>query len=140
MPPGSIYDIICAGRSYTDDQVWDALEKCAIADQVRQFPMGLETIITESPAISGGQRQRIGLARALISNPKVLLLDEATSALDAASQKIISDAVANLGITRVVIAHRISTIREADQIIFMSNQTISASGTYDELYQQGLFR
>ena len=139
LPPGSIYDIICAGRSYTDDQVWDALEKCAIADQIRQFPMGLETIITESPAISGGQRQRIGLARAIISNPKVLLLDEATSALDAASQRIISDAVANLGITRVVIAHRISTIREADQIIFMSNQTISASGTYDELYQQGLF-
>ena len=59
LPPGSIYDIICAGRSYTDDQVWDALEKCAIADQVRQFPMGLETIITESPAISGGQRQRL---------------------------------------------------------------------------------
>ena len=139
LPPGSIYDIICAGRTYTDDQVWDSLEKCAIADQIREFPMGLETIITESPAISGGQRQRIGLARAIISNPKVLLLDEATSALDAASQKIISDAVANLGITRVVIAHRISTIREADQIIFMSNQTISASGTYDELYQQGLF-
>ena len=115
------------------------LLKVCIADQIREFPMGLETIITESPAISGGQRQRIGLARAIISNPKVLLLDEATSALDAASQKIISDAVANLGITRVVIAHRISTIREADQIIFMSNQTISASGTYDELYQQGLF-
>lgn len=139
LPPGSIYDIICAGRTYTDDEVWDALEKCAIADQVRDFPMGLETIITESPAISGGQRQRIGLARALISNPKVLLLDEATSALDAASQKIISDAVTNLGITRVVIAHRLSTIRDADQIIFMSNRTISACGTYNELYQQGIF-
>lgn len=139
LPPGSIYDIICAGRTYTDDQVWDALDKCAIADQIRQFPMGLETIITESPAISGGQRQRIGLARAIISNPKVLLLDEATSALDAASQKIISDAVSSLGITRIVIAHRISTIRDADQIIFMSNNTISASGTYDQLSQQGFF-
>ena len=139
LPPGSIYDIVCAGRSYSDDQVWDALEKCAIADQIHQFPMGLETIITESPAISGGQRQRIGLARAIISNPKILLLDEATSALDAASQKIITDSVSSLGITRVVIAHRISTIREADQIIFMSNGTISACGTYNELDQQALF-
>lgn len=139
LPPGSIFDIVSAGRLYSDDQVWDALEKCAIADQIHAFPMGLETIITESPAISGGQRQRIGLARAIISNPKILILDEATSALDAASQKVISDAIANLGITRVVIAHRISTIREADQIIYMSNRSVSACGTYNELYQQGLF-
>ena len=139
LPPGSIYDIICAGRSYTDDQVWDALEKSAIADQIRQFPMGLETVITESPAISGGQRQRIGLARALISNPKILLLDEATSALDAASQKLISDQVSNLGITRIVIAHRLSTIREADKIIFIKNSSIYASGTYQDLAKQGLF-
>ena len=138
LPPGSIYDIICAGRSYTDDQVWDALEKCAIADQVREFPMGLETIVTESPAISGGQRQRLGLARALISNPKVLLLDEATSALDAASQKIISDAVSSLGITRIAIAHRISTIRGADQIIYIKNQSVFASGSYEDLHSQGL--
>ena len=140
LPPGSLFDVICAGRQYSEKEVWDALEICAIAKQVRDFPMGLDTVITESPAISGGQRQRIGLARALISNPRILLLDEATSALDSASQKIIGDAISNLGITRIVIAHRLSTIKEADQIVFIKNSSVFASGTFEELLSKGIFQ
>jgi len=137
LPPGSIYDIICAGRNFTEDRVWEVLEQCAVADQIRKFPMGLETIITESPAISGGQRQRIGMARAIISNPKILILDEATSALDSETQKVISDNINNMGITRICIAHRISTIRNADQILVIKNKTLYAKGTYEELTKEG---
>ena len=136
LPPGSIYDIVCAGRNFSEDRVWEVLETCAVADQIKQFPMGLETIITESPAISGGQRQRIGMARAIISKPKILILDEATSALDAETQKVITDNINNMGITRICIAHRLSTIRSADQIIVIKNKTLFAKGTYDELYKQ----
>jgi ABC-type bacteriocin/lantibiotic exporter with double-glycine peptidase domain len=140
LPPGTIYDIICAGRSYTEDQVWEVLKLCAIAKQIKTFPMGLETIITESPSISGGQRQRIALARALISRPRILLLDEATSALDAASQKIITDSVSSLGITRVSIAHRTSTIQSADQIIYLKDNSVSSIGTYEQLLNSGTLR
>lgn len=139
LPPGPIYDIVCAGRNFTESQVWEALEQCAIADQIKEFPMGLDTVLTESPAISGGQRQRIALARALISKPKILLLDEATSALDAASQKSISETINNLGVTRIAIAHRLSTIKEADQIIYIKNRTIFAKGTFEELNKQNIF-
>ncbi len=137
LPPGSIYDIVCAGRNFSEDRVWEVLEICAVADQIKQFPMGLETIITESPAISGGQRQRIGMARAIISQPKILILDEATSALDTETQKVITDNINGMGITRICIAHRLSTIRNADQIIIIKNRTLYAKGTYDELLKQG---
>ena len=137
LPPGSIYDIVCAGRNFSEDRVWEVLDICAVADQIKKFPMGLETIITESPAISGGQRQRIGMARAIISQPKILILDEATSALDTETQKIITDNINSMGITRICIAHRLSTIRNADQIILIKNKTLFAKGTYDELLING---
>ncbi|MFZ9271596.1 MAG: ATP-binding cassette domain-containing protein, partial [Prochlorococcaceae cyanobacterium] len=134
LPTGSIYDVVNAGRSYSRDEVWAALDCAAIADDVERMPMRLETIISEGAmAISGGQRQRISLARALLGKPKVLLLDEATSALDAPTQAAVTRTLETLAITRIAIAHRLSTIESADQIAVIAGGTISELGTYDEL-------
>jgi ABC-type multidrug transport system fused ATPase/permease subunit len=85
--------------------------------------------------LSGGQRQRIGIARALYHNPQVLILDEATSALDNLTEQAVMEAVNNLGddITIIIIAHRLSTVRECDQIFLMERGEIKASGTFEEL-------
>ena len=134
LPTGSIYEVVNAGRAYSRDEVWAALERAAVADDVERMPMRLETIISEGAmAISGGQRQRISLARALLGSPKVLLLDEATSALDAPTQAAVTRTLETLAITRIAIAHRLSTIESADQIAVISGGTISELGTYREL-------
>lgn len=134
LPSGSIYEVVRAGRAYSRDEVWLALEQASIADDVERMPMKLETMISEGAmAISGGQRQRISLARALIGQPKVLLLDEATSALDAPTQAAVTRTLESLAITRIAIAHRLSTIESADQIAVISGGTITELGTYDEL-------
>ena len=131
--PGSIYDIVCGGIHRSEEQVWDALRKAAVDDDVRQLPMGLETLLMDSgSSLSGGQLQRISIARALINNPSVLILDEATSALDNASQKIISDMIDQMNITRIAIAHRLSTIRHADQIIVLQRGKPTEIGTWEE--------
>ncbi|MEB3234474.1 MAG: ATP-binding cassette domain-containing protein [Cyanobacteriota bacterium] len=136
LPTGSIYEVVRAGRAYSRDDVWAALDKASIADDVERMPMKLETIISEGAmGISGGQRQRLSLARALLGQPKVLLLDEATSALDAPTQAAVTRTLENLDITRVAIAHRLSTIESADQIAVIAGGTISELGTYDELRQ-----
>jgi len=85
--------------------------------------------------LSGGQRQRIGIARALYHNPQVLILDEATSALDNLTEQAVMEAVNNLGhdITIILIAHRLSTVRQCDQIHLLERGEVKASGTYDEL-------
>ena len=85
--------------------------------------------------LSGGQRQRIGIARALYHNPQVLILDEATSALDNLTEQAVMDAVNNLGheITIIMIAHRLGTVRQCDQIYLLDRGEVKASGTYDEL-------
>ena len=136
--PGSIYDIVCGGLHRSENDVWEALRKAAVDDEVRQLPMGLETLLMDSgSSLSGGQMQRIAIARALMNSPSVLILDEATSALDNISQKIISDMIDQMSITRIAVAHRLSTIRHADQIIVLQKGKPVETGTWEEHIEAG---
>jgi NHLM bacteriocin system ABC transporter ATP-binding protein len=128
------------GAGHNDESVaWSAAEKAALADDIRAMPMQMQTII--DPAnISGGQAQRILLARALVREPRILILDEATSALDNAAQFHITEAMAALEATRVVVAHRLSTIRQADRIVVLVAGQACEVGDYDELMSaDGIF-
>ena len=134
LQPGTIRKILTAGRNIDDDRLWNALENAALADIINDMPDRLNTFIEEgSSNISGGQRQRIALARALVGDPKVLILDEATSALDAPTQKVVTDTLNNLQVTRIAVAHRISTIESADKILIMKEGEIVETGKYQEL-------
>ena len=116
------------------DDAWQAAEMAGIADDIKKMPMGMNTIISEgSGGISGGQRQRIMIARAIAPKPRVLIFDEATSALDNITQKKVSDALDSLKCTRIVVAHRLSTIKHCDRILYLEDGKILEDGTYDEL-------
>ena len=132
---GDIYsNIVISAPELTLDDAWEAAEKAGIADDIRAMPMGMNTIISEGQGgISGGQKQRLMIARAIAPKPKLLFFDEATSALDNKTQKQISDALDDMGCTRIVIAHRLSTIKNCDRIIVMDGGRIIEDGTYDEL-------
>jgi ABC-type bacteriocin/lantibiotic exporter with double-glycine peptidase domain len=135
---GSIYDVICGGVQRTEQEVWDALERAAVAEEVKAMPMQLETLLSDSGGnVSGGQVQRIAIARALITQPKVLIMDEATSALDNRSQLAITETINALGITRISIAHRLTTIQQADQIVILERGCPAESGQWDELKAHG---
>ena len=122
------------------EDAWAAAELAGIADDIREMPMGMQTLISEgSGGISGGQKQRLMIARAVAPKPKILILDEATSALDNKTQKQVSDALDGLKCTRIVIAHRLSTIRNCDRILVMDKGTIVEEGTYDELIAKDEF-
>jgi ABC-type multidrug transport system fused ATPase/permease subunit len=120
----------------TDELVWSALETAQLANFVRDLPLGLDTPVGERGAkISGGQRQRLGIARAMFTHPKLLVLDEATSSLDGQTEADISDAIQQLkgSVTVVMIAHRLSTVRNADKVIFMDKGKILARGSFEEV-------
>lgn len=118
----------------TDEDVWVALDEANIAEDVAKMPMHLETVMNESTgAVSGGQKQRILIARALASRPKILILDEATSALDNISQRKVTETLDGVNCTRIIVAHRLSTIRNCNRIIFMDHGTIVEDGSYEEL-------
>ncbi|MEV7181437.1 ATP-binding cassette domain-containing protein [Kitasatospora sp. NPDC093679] len=135
MLRGSLLENLAGTDSeVTEDRIWEAAELAGIADDLRRLPLGLGTRIGEdAQGFSGGQVQRLLLARALVRRPAVLLLDEATSALDNATQRKVAEAVAGLDTTRIVIAHRLSTVRTADRIHVLSGGRVTATGTYDEL-------
>lgn len=122
----------------TIDDAWEAAELAGIADEIRKMPMGMQTLISEGGGgVSGGQRQRLLIARAVCGKPRILMLDEATSALDNVTQKHVSDALDALNCTRLVVAHRLSTIRHTDRIIMLDKGRIVEDGSYEELVEQG---
>ncbi len=111
-----------------------AASQAAVLDEIEAMPMKFNTLLSgEAEVISGGQRQRIVIARALMNNPRILFLDEATSAVDNISQKIIKDNLDKMGITRIAIAHRLSTVINCDRIIVMDKGEIVEQGTFSEL-------
>lgn len=119
-----------------EDPIWRALETAQLTDFVRELPNELQTHVGDrGTKLSGGQRQRLGIARALVTCPKLLVLDEATSALDGRSERDVSDAIQHLkgSVTVVMIAHRLSTVRNADQVVYMERGKILAQGTFDEV-------
>ena len=119
------------------DAAWRAAELAGIADDIRQMPMQMQTIVSEgNNGFSGGQKQRILIARALISNPSILLFDEATSALDNLSQKLVAEHLDKLDCTRIVVAHRLSTIRNCNRIIVLDKGAIVEEGNYEQLMQR----
>ena len=135
---GDIYsNIVITAPELTLDEAWEAAEIASIADDIRNMPMGMSTMICEGQGgISGGQKQRLMIARAIAPKPKILMFDEATSALDNVTQKKVSDAIASLKCTRIVIAHRLSTIQHADRIIYIEGGRIVEDGTYEELIEK----
>ncbi len=135
---GDIFsNIVISAPQLTLDDAWAAAEIAGIADDIREMPMGMQTIISEGQGgISGGQKQRLMIARAIAPKPKILIFDEATSALDNKTQKQVSEALDALKCTRIVIAHRLSTIRNCDRILLMDEGAIVEQGTYDQLIAQ----
>lgn len=132
---GDIYsNIVITAPHLTMDEAWEAAEIASIADDIRNMPMEMNTLIYEGQGgISGGQKQRLMIARALAPKPKILIFDEATSALDNITQKNVSNAIDSLKCTRIIIAHRLSTIQHADRILYLDNGKIIEEGSYDEL-------
>ncbi len=136
---GDIFsNITISAPQLTLNEAWEAAETAGIAEDIREMPMGMSTMISEGQGgISGGQKQRLMIARAIAPKPKILIFDEATSALDNKTQKQVSDALDKLNCTRVVIAHRLSTIRNCDRILLMDEGVIVEEGNYDELIAKG---
>ncbi len=139
---GSIFDnIVISAPTLKLQDAWDAAEVAGIADDIRDMPMGMNTMLQEGGGtISGGQRQRLMIARAIAPKPRILIFDEATSALDNITQKKVSEALDKMKCTRIVIAHRLSTIRHCDRILVIDGGKIAEDGTYEELIEKnGIF-
>ncbi|ASY11289.1 ABC-type multidrug transport system, ATPase and permease components [Candidatus Planktophila lacus] len=136
---GTIRENICMGYPIdiaTDDLIIEALDIAQLTNFVRSLPLGLDTPVGDrGTKISGGQRQRLGIARAMFTKPRFLVLDEATSALDGETEANIADAIQNMKgkATVIMIAHRLSTVREADKLIYLENGKIVATGTFEEV-------
>ncbi|MFJ7900098.1 NHLP bacteriocin export ABC transporter permease/ATPase subunit [Streptomyces sp. NPDC096198] len=130
---GSILDVICGTEPYTPEEAMAAAEMAGLAEDIQRMPMGLHTIVQGSGAVSGGQRQRLMIAQALIRRPRILFFDEATSALDNETQRRVIESTRALNATRVVIAHRLSTVLDADRVIVMEDGRVAQQGPPDRL-------
>ncbi|MCR5023640.1 MAG: NHLP bacteriocin export ABC transporter permease/ATPase subunit [Lachnospiraceae bacterium] len=143
MIAGSIFDnIIITAPTTKMERVEKVIEEVGLKDDIDNMPMGIHTVVSEGAGtISGGQRQRILIARALVGKPKIIFLDEATSALDNVTQNMVVETLEKIKATKIVIAHRLSTVKRCDRIIVMDNGRIVEEGNYDELMEKdGFFK
>ncbi|MBN1919686.1 MAG: NHLP bacteriocin export ABC transporter permease/ATPase subunit [Anaerolineae bacterium] len=138
---GNILSNIIGSLPLSIEDAWEAVRLVGLDEDLSAMPMGMHTLVgNNSSTLSGGQRQRLLIARAIVSKPRILFFDEATSALDNRSQALVSASLERLQATRIVVAHRLSTIINADRIFVMEEGRIVQSGTYAELIRQrGLF-
>jgi ABC-type bacteriocin/lantibiotic exporter with double-glycine peptidase domain len=138
LMPGTVRQNLAGMAALSEQAVWELAELVALAEDIRAMPMKLDTVVTlNGGAFSGGQRQRLLIARALATRPRVLLFDEATSALDNVAQRIIMENLAALGMTRIIVAHRLSTIVGADRILVVDRGRIAEDGTFEQLMARG---
>ncbi|GIF97741.1 ABC transporter ATP-binding protein [Catellatospora citrea] len=129
-------NLLLACPEATDEELWDALRRARLADLVQELPDGLDTVVGERGyRLSGGERQRLTIARVLLARPRVVVLDEATAHLDSTSEAAVQEALgeALAGRTSVVIAHRLSTVRQADQILVIEAGRVVERGTHPDL-------
>ncbi|MGW5425463.1 NHLP bacteriocin export ABC transporter permease/ATPase subunit, partial [Streptomyces sp. NPDC003943] len=139
---GSILDCLRGTEAFSLEDAWAALAMAGLAEDVQAMPMGLHTMLSDGGGtLSGGQRQRLMIAQALIRRPRILFLDEATSALDNEAQRVVIESTRALRATRIVIAHRLSTVMGADRVIAMADGRVVQQGTPAELLADpaGLF-
>ncbi len=137
----SIFKNISCGAPMSMDEAWEAARAVGLDDDVQAMPMGMHTVLPEGGGgLSGGQKQRLLIARALARKPRIVLFDEATSALDNRTQAIVQASLKRLSITRVVIAHRLTTVQDADRIFVLEAGRIVETGRYDDLMaRDGVF-
>jgi len=139
LTSGTILENISGGAEVSEERAWRAADAASIGDEIRAMPMQLNSLVTTN-TFSGGQSQRILIARALARDPSILLFDEATSALDNDSQQVVMESISKLDLTRVVIAHRLSTVIDADKILVVADGKLVEEGTYSSLMElDGLF-
>ncbi|MEB3294153.1 MAG: NHLP bacteriocin export ABC transporter permease/ATPase subunit [Synechococcales bacterium] len=138
----SMFENIAGNALISMDEAWEAARMAGLAEDIEAMPMGMHTVVSEGGSnLSGGQRQRLLIAKALARRPKILLFDEATSALDNRTQQIVSDSLDRLKVTRIVVAHRLSTIRNADRIYVLEKGRLIQQGSFDQLAAEpGLFQ
>ncbi len=135
---GNIYENIAGMSPLGEEGAWAAARGAALEEDIRAMPMGMRTVLaSQGSALSTGQKQRLLIARALARRPRILLLDEATSALDNRAQATVQASLRQLSATRVVIAHRLSSIRDVDRIYVMDGGRIVESGHHDDLMRRG---
>lgn len=140
----SVRDNLCLGREQSEEVLWRALGTAQLEEVVRGLPAGLDTLVgRQGVRLSGGQRQRLAIARMVLVQPQVVILDEATSALDVETERHLHQALAEFlrGRTTLIIAHRLSAVRQADRILVFENGTIVEEGDHDSLMRRdGLYR
>ena len=125
-----------ASEFVPEEKILEALEMAQLKEFALSLPEGIDTLIGErGTRLSGGQKQRLGIARALFTKPKLIVLDEATSSLDGSTEADISSAIHNLrgSVTVVMIAHRLSTVKSSDQLIYLSNGKLVSQGSFEQV-------
>jgi NHLM bacteriocin system ABC transporter ATP-binding protein len=138
MPGDILTNIIGSHPGLTVKDAWEAAKMAGLDEEIRKMPMGMYTMVSEGAGtLSGGQRQRLMIARAIVNRPRLIYFDEATSALDNLTQSIVGASLDKLNATRIVIAHRLSTVKNCDRIYVMDQGQIVEQGNYAELMARG---
>ena len=131
-------NLLLANPEASEMELWEALESARVATLIRDLPDGLDTVVgSRGHRFSGGEQQRLSIARTLLREPSILVLDEATSALDNATERAVNSIIERSSASRLVIAHRLSTVQDADQILVLDRGRIVERGTHTELLASG---